>query len=141
MEQNSIREASPKLSFSDAVRQVFNKYATFKGRARRSEYWWFVLFYCLVLIAAALLDNLFGITIEHTFYGAIYCIAALVLFLPNLTVTVRRLHDINKSGWNILWGIIPLIGSILLIVWCCQDSKAEANQYGESPKYLVTIQY
>ena len=136
MEQNSIREASPKLSFSDAVRQVFNKYATFKGRARRSEYWWFVLFYSLVLIAAAILDNLFGITIEHTFYGAIYCIAALVLFLPNLAVTVRRLHDINKSGWNILWGIIPLIGSILLIVWCCQDSKAEANQYGESPKYL-----
>lgn len=136
MEQNSIREASPKLSFTDAVRQVFNKYATFKGRARRSEYWWFILFYCLVLIAAALLDNLFGITIERTFYGAIYCIAALVLFLPNLTVTVRRLHDINKSGWNILWGFIPLIGAILLLVWCCQDSKAEANQYGESPKYL-----
>lgn len=136
METNSIHEASPKLSFTDAVRQVFNKYATFKGRARRSEYWWFVLFYCLVLIAAALLDNLFGITIEYAFYGAIYCIAALVLFLPNLAVTVRRLHDINKSGWNILWGIIPLIGSILLIVWCCQDSKAEANQYGESPKYL-----
>lgn len=136
MEQNSIREASPKLSFTDAVRQVLNKYATFKGRARRSEYWWFILFYCLVLIAAALLDNLFGITIERTFYGAIYCIAALVLFLPNLTVTVRRLHDINKSGWNILWGFIPLIGAILLLVWCCQDSKAEANQYGESPKYL-----
>lgn len=136
MEQNSIREASPKLSFTDAVRQVFNKYATFKGRARRSEYWWFILFYCLVLIAAAVLDNLFGITIERTFYGAIYCIAALVLFLPNLTVTVRRLHDINKSGWNILWGFIPLIGAILLLVWCCQDSKAEANQYGESPKYL-----
>ncbi len=136
MEQNSIREASPKLSFTDAVRQVFNKYATFKGRARRSEYWWFVLFYSLVLIAAAILDNLFGITIEHTFYGAIYCIAALVLFLPNLAVTVRRLHDINKSGWNILWGIIPLIGAILLLVWCCQDSKAEVNQYGESPKYL-----
>lgn len=136
MEQNSIREASPKLSFTDAVRQVLNKYATFKGRARRSEYWWFILFYCLVLIAAAVLDNLFGITIERTFYGAIYCIAALVLFLPNLTVTVRRLHDINKSGWNILWGFIPLIGAILLLVWCCQDSKAEANQYGESPKYL-----
>ena len=136
METNSIHEASPKLSFTDAVRQVFNKYATFKGRARRSEYWWFVLFYSLVLIAAAVLDNLFGINFEYSFYGAIYCIAALVLFLPNLTVTVRRLHDINKSGWNILWGIIPLIGSILLIVWCCQDSQAEANQYGESPKYL-----
>lgn len=136
MEQNSIREASPKLSFTDAVRQVFNKYATFKGRARRSEYWWFVLFYSLVLIAAAVLDNLFDITFEYSFYGVIYCIAALVLFLPNLAVTVRRLHDINKSGWNILWGIIPLIGSILLIVWCCQDSQAEANQYGESPKYL-----
>ncbi len=136
METNSIHEASPKLSFTDAVRQVFNKYATFKGRARRSEYWWFVLFYSLVLIAAAILDNLFGITFEYAFYGSIYCIAALVLFLPNLAVTVRRLHDINKSGWNILWGIIPLIGSILLIVWCCQDSKAEANQYGESPKYL-----
>lgn len=94
------------------------------------------LFYSLVLIAAAILDNLFGITFEYSFYGAIYCIAALVLFLPNLAVTVRRLHDINKSGWNILWGIIPLIGSILLIVWCCQDSNLEANQYGESPKYL-----
>lgn len=136
METNSIHEASPKLSFTDAVRQVFNKYATFKGRARRSEYWWFVLFYCLVLIAAALLDNLFDITFEYAFYGAIYCLAALVLFLPNLAVTVRRLHDINKSGWNILWGIIPLIGSILLIVWCCQDSDLEANKYGESPKYL-----
>ena len=136
MEQNSIREASPKLSFTDAVRQVLNKYATFKGRARRSEYWWFILFYSLVLIAAAVLDNLFGITIENEFYGAIYCIAALVLFLPNLAVTVRRLHDINKSGWNILWGIIPLIGGILLLVWCCQDSNLEANQYGESPKYL-----
>lgn len=55
MEQNSIREASPKLSFTEAVRQVFNKYVTFKGRARRSEYWWFILFYCLVLIAAAVL--------------------------------------------------------------------------------------
>lgn len=136
MEQKSIREASHKLSFTDAVRQVFNKYATFKGRARRSEYWWFMLFYYLVLLVAVLLDNLFGITFEYAFYGPIYCLVPLALFLPSLAVAVRRLHDINKSGWNILWGFIPLIGAILLLVWCCQDSKAEANQYGESPKYL-----
>ena len=67
MEQNSIREASPKLSFTDAVRQVFNKYATFKGRARRSEYWWFVLFYSLVLIAAAILDNLLASPLSTPF--------------------------------------------------------------------------
>ena len=136
METNSIRETSPKLTFSDAVRQVLNKYATFRGRARRSEYWWFVLFNYLVVFVAILLDRCFGLTFADTSYGPIYCIAAIVLLLPSLSVTVRRLHDINKSGWNILWGIIPLIGAILLLVWCCQDSKAEVNQYGESPKYL-----
>ena len=136
METNSIREASPKLTFSDAVRQVLNKYATFRGRARRSEYWWFVLFNYLVVFVALILDLCFGLTFADTGYGPIYCIAAIVLLLPSLAVTVRRLHDINKSGWNILWGIIPLIGAILLLVWCCQDSKAEVDQYGESPKYL-----
>lgn len=136
METNSIRETSPKLTFSDAVRQVFNKYATFRGRARRSEYWWFVLFNYLVVFVALILDFCLGLTFADTGYGPIYCIAAIVLLLPSLAVTVRRLHDINKSGWNILWGIIPLIGAILLLVWCCQDSKAEVNQYGESPKYL-----
>lgn len=62
-------------------------------------------------------------------------VIGLGLFLPSLAVTVRRLHDIGKSGWNILWAAIPLIGIIIVLVWMCQDSDVVANKYGESPKY------
>lgn len=62
-------------------------------------------------------------------------VIGLGLFLPALAVTVRRFHDIGKSGWNILWAAIPLIGPIIVLVWMCQDSDVVANKYGESPKY------
>jgi uncharacterized membrane protein YhaH (DUF805 family) len=62
-------------------------------------------------------------------------ILGLGLLLPSLAVTVRRFHDIGKSGWNILWAAIPLIGAIIVLVWMCQDSDVVANKYGESPKY------
>ena len=63
-------------------------------------------------------------------------VLGLGLFLPALAVTVRRFHDIGKSGWNILWAIIPIIGLIIVLVWMCQDSDVVANKYGESPKYI-----
>jgi hypothetical protein len=62
-------------------------------------------------------------------------VLGLGLFLPALAVTVRRFHDIGKSGWNMLWAIIPVIGLIIVLVWMCQDSDVVANKYGESPKY------
>ena len=62
-------------------------------------------------------------------------VIGLGLFLPALAVTVRRLHDIGKSGWNLLWSLIPIVGVIIVLVWMCQDSDVVANKYGESPKY------
>ena len=125
----------PMLSFGQAVSSVLNKYATFSGRARRSEYWWFALFNWIVLVAAILLDNMFGIAFYQLGYGPLYLLAALALFIPNLAVFVRRLHDINKSGWNFFWSLIPIVGAILLLVWACTDSDRGTNQYGDSPKY------
>lgn len=132
---SNFNSARPSLTLGEAVSSVFSKYATFTGRARRSEYWWFYLFYVVVLIAAVVLDNLLNITFDYSFYGPIYCIAGLVFVLPFLAVSIRRLHDIGKSGWNILWGIIPIIGFIVLLVWAVTDSQTGSNKYGESPKY------
>ena len=122
------------MKFGEAVRAVIGKYATFSGRARRSEFWWWVLFNFLVLIVAMSLDSTLGINFDLLPYGPIYCIAGLAMFIPMLAVQVRRLHDIGKSGWNILWGLIPLLG-LLILYWSCLDSQPESNQYGPSPKY------
>ena len=72
---------------------------------------------------------------SYSMFQTISVILGLGLLLPSLAVTVRRFHDIGKSGWNILWAAIPLIGVIIVLVWMCQDSDVVANKYGESPKY------
>ena len=115
------------MSFADAVRSVLSKYATFSGRARRSEFWWFTLFSAIVSTLASVLDATMG-----TNFVAI--IVGLALLLPSLAVTVRRLHDTGRSGWWILIGIIPLIGIIVLLAFECQDSQPSTNNYGPSPK-------
>lgn len=125
----------PMLSFGEAVRSALNKYATFSGRARRSEYWWFIVFNWIVLAAAIFLDNMFGLTFGYLPYGLLYVLAGLALVIPGLAIMVRRLHDINKSGWLILLSLIPIVGAIVLIVWFCTDSDRGTNQYGVSPKY------
>ena len=115
------------MSFPDAVRHVLSHYADFSGRARRSEYWWFALFNLLVNLAAQLVDNSFNTT------PLFELLVTLGLFVPALAVGVRRLHDIGRSGWWLLIGLIPLVGFIILIVWFVGDSKPD-NQYGPSPK-------
>lgn len=115
------------MGFAEAVKQALSKYATFSGRARRSEYWWFYLFFIVALVAAAVVDGLLGT------YPLLYTIVAVALLIPALAVTVRRLHDISKSGWYLLISLIPLVGPILLLVWHCQDSHGP-NEYGPSPK-------
>ena len=117
-----------KMGMADAVRSVLAKYATFSGRARRSEYWWFYLAYVIAYIVAAIIDGLLGIT-------ALTLIVSLGLLIPTLAVGVRRLHDIGKSGWWLLIGLIPLVGAIVLLVFACQDSRRGTNQWGPSPKY------
>lgn len=129
-------ETNPRLTFLEAVKIVLSqKYCTFSGRARRSEYWWFSVFGVLCCAIAITLDMLLGINFGEEPYGPIYCVVGLAFVLPSLAVQVRRLHDINKSGWNVLWGFIPLLGGLILLVFYCMDSKKEANKYGESPKY------
>lgn len=135
MENNGFVQQRPILSFGQAVKSALNKYATFSGRARRSEYWWFVVFNWIVLAAAIFLDNMFGIAFIPYSYGPLYLLAGLVLVIPGLAIMVRRLHDIDKSGWYILLSLIPIVGAIVLIVWFCTDSNRTLNRFGESPKY------
>jgi len=117
--------------------EVLKKYAVFSGRARRKEYWMFVLFNLIFAIVAVVLDNVLGIAIKGIGYGPIYIIFALAMILPGLGVAIRRLHDIGKSGWFIFINLIPCIGFIWFLVLVCTDSQAGENQYGPNPKEVV----
>ncbi|MBW9112223.1 DUF805 domain-containing protein [Rhizobium cauense] len=112
------------MSFTEAVSSVFSKYAVFSGRAGRPEFWWFALFNVIASLILAFLDKaLFGYEILGAIYG-------LVVLLPGLGVAVRRLHDIDRSGWWLLVGLIPLVGWIVLLVWYLTRGTAGPNQYG-----------
>lgn len=118
-----------------AVKTCFSKYATFSGRARRKEFWYWYLFTCLTTIAAFLLGCLIAIIFQESNIGVaeVFILSngiwSLIIFLPNLAVTVRRLHDVGHSGWYYLIAIIPVIGVILLLVALCTDS-VDDNKYG-----------
>jgi len=116
------------MTFAAAVGACLSQFATFSGRARRSEYWWFALFSTLVYVAAILVDVLLRTEM-------VTLAAVLVLLLPTWAVTVRRLHDTSRSGWWLLVQIIPLVGALVMLVFTLQNSHAFTNQYGPSPKY------
>ncbi len=115
--------------------KVLKQYADFTGRARRTEYWMFILFNMIFALVATILDNLLGLKFTPKIpYGFIYLIYALVTFIPGLAVMVRRLHDVDKSGWWFLIGLIPIIGTIWIIVLLATDGTPGTNQYGVNPK-------
>ncbi len=116
---------------------VLKKYAVFSGRARRKEYWMFVLFNMIFAVVAMILDNVLGIAIEAVRYGPIYIIYALAVLLPGLAVSVRRLHDVGKSGWYMFIALIPIVGAILLLIKMCSDGTPGENIYGANPKENV----
>ena len=106
---------------------VLKKYAVFSGRARRTEYWMFFLFNIIILIVLGFLEGIFGSPgILSTIYG-------LAVFIPSIAVAVRRLHDIGRTGWWVLIGLIPFIGAIVLIIFFVLESQPGANQYGPNP--------
>jgi len=107
---------------------VVKKYAVFDGRARRKEYWMFLLFYIIIAVVLAIVEGLVGSP------GFLGMILALALLLPSIGVTIRRLHDTSRSGWWILIGFVPLVGGIVLLVFMCLDSTPGANAYGPNPK-------
>lgn len=123
------------MSFQEAVQTVFNKYATFEGRARRSEYWYFTLFvFCVNFVIRVLASIVGGSNVLATVLAGVSTIFSLGVLVPQIAVAVRRLHDIGKSGWFYLIGLIPVIGWILVLVWFCTDSQPGDNQYGPNPK-------
>lgn len=108
--------------------KVLKQYADFNGRARRQEYWMFVVFNIIFSIVAGALDAAFGS------WGAISGLYGLVVLIPGLAVSVRRLHDIGKSGWMLLVVLIPVIGTIWLIILFATEGTTESNEYGANPK-------
>lgn len=116
---------------------VLKNYAGFSGRARRKEYWMFALFNIIFVAVAVILDNLVGTAIDGIGYGLFYFLYLLAVLIPSLAVAVRRLHDVGKSGWMILIGLIPIIGAIWLLVLYVSDSQPGENQYGPNPKEIV----
>ena len=113
------------MGFADAIKAGFNKYVTFSGRAARSEYWFWTLFSVIASIVAGIIDGILGL-------GIIGLIVSLGLFLPSLAVAVRRLHDIDRTGWWVLIAF-TIIGIILLIVWDCTKGTSGPNRFGADP--------
>ena len=114
--------------------EVLKKYAVFTGRARRKEYWYFILFNTLISIALTIFDGVTGTLNVEAGVGLLSGIYALVVLIPSIAVAVRRLHDTNRSGLWLFIVLIPIIGVIVLIVFFASDSKSEENQYGLNPK-------
>ena len=106
---------------------VMKQYATFTGRARRTEYWMFVLCYIIIAIIAGILDGIAGTA------GMLGGLVALVHILPSLAVGARRLHDVGRSGWWLLLALTG-IGSLVLLFWAVSDSEAGSNAFGANPK-------
>ena len=122
------------MSFVEAITSVLSQYANFNGRARRSEYWYYVLAYAII---SAVLNALAQYSSIFTVLSGIF---GLALICPTLAVAVRRLHDIGKSGWYYLFALIPLVGSIILLVWFVKDSEPGDNVYGPNPKGIGGFQ-
>jgi uncharacterized membrane protein YhaH (DUF805 family) len=117
--------------------EVWKKYAVFSGRARRREYWYFVLFNIIVSIVLGVIDGVTGSLNAQTGLGLLSGIYSLVILIPSIAVSVRRLHDTDRSGWWLLIVLVPLVGAIILLVFAVQDSKPGTNQFGENPKEVT----
>lgn len=108
------------MEMLEACKLFWVKYATFEGRSRRAEFWW-----------AYLMTFVLSLLLSWTYIVPLACL------IPSIAVGVRRLHDIGKSGWYYLLSLIPIVGTIVLIVWWCQEGTIGRNEYGEDPKYIA----
>jgi uncharacterized membrane protein YhaH (DUF805 family) len=118
---------------------VFENYSNFKGRARRSEYWYFALanglISILLIVLGAIIGGIFGDAVTGGIIGyVLFGLYALATLLPGLGVVVRRLHDVGKSGWFYLVAFIPIVGAIWILILFCTEGNPGPNQYGPDPK-------
>lgn len=115
---------------------VLKKYAVFTGRSNRREFWMFVLINIIISVVLSFIDSGLGLRFGGA-YGILSSLYFLFVLLPSLGVSIRRLHDINKSGWNILLALIPLVGAIILIIFYAKEGDSGKNQYGEPMKAMA----
>ena len=115
-----------KVNIQGAVKRFFDNYANFRGRASRSEYWYMQL----VSVFISLIDS----AINSATFTNLLGVAYLAVIIPSLAVGVRRLHDVGKSAWSLLWVLLPIVGWIILLVAYVTESKAEDNVYGPGPR-------
>ncbi len=108
------------MSIIESIKLGFNKYFDFKSRSSRSEYWYWILF---VLVTSLVIMRFIPILL-------IFIVATVI---PSVAVAVRRLHDINRSGWWLLLDFIPVVGEIILVIWCCRKGTERSNRYGAVP--------
>lgn len=120
------------MEFVPAIKAGFQKYFDFDSRSSRSEYWWWSLFVFLGGFVLGLLDGMFGV-VGVAGLGLLGALFTLVTFIPGISVSVRRLHDLDKSGWWLLLVFVPLIGWIVLIIWYCTRGGDEPNRFGVDP--------
>lgn len=125
---------SENKGFWGYVKTCFLKYAVFNGRARRKEYWFFCLFNIIVSFILGAVDGFMGLTGSEIGLGVLGGFYSLAVFIPSLAVSVRRLHDIGKSGWNYMFIIIPIVGAILILIWFCTEGEHGINKWGPDPK-------
>lgn len=119
---------------------AFRKYAVFKGRATRSEYWYFTLFNILAVGVFGLIDQLLGTFNFDAGYGPLSAIYTLAMILPGLGVSIRRLHDTGRSGWWFMITAIPVLGLLVFLYFTLLESDPNPNQYGQSPSWKCNIQ-
>lgn len=113
---------------------VLRKYAVFEGRARRKEYWMFCLFNIIASCAFLTLDVMTGMFNRAVGMGVFSALYSLAVIVPSLAVSVRRLHDTDRSGWWLLIGLVPCLGAIVLIVYAVQGGTPGQNRFGSDPK-------
>ena len=118
------------MGFAQAISAGFSNYVNFRDRACRSEYWYWILFIVIAEIVAGIIDQMLGMQIVSSLFG-------LVTIIPNIAVAIRRLHDLDRTGWWILLGFIPLIGWNILLIWYVTKGTDGPNRFGPDP--LATL--
>ncbi len=120
------------MGFGDAIKSGFSNYVNFSDRASRSEYWYWVLFVVLAEIVTSIIDYAIGYQVTTSLFG-------LAVLLPGIAVAIRRLHDLDRSGWWVFLVCIPLIGAIVLIIWYCSRGTVGPNRFGPDPLATLAI--
>ncbi len=121
------------MDLAESAGHVLGNYATFSGRARRSEFWWWYLVLVVIGVVSSFFDRILGSGIIGGSVDLVFGLIGLALLLPSLAVTVRRLHDTGRSGWWLLIGLVPVVGQLILLFFCLLPSDRGPNQHGFAP--------